>query len=424
MHMLKHLWIFALVLSVSACSPKKKENQYFVEAGSAAEKTKLEQGKPYKGLDGKEYSPVASLASAPKAAPGFEKMRDAQKPYQCADGKFYYFPAKAFVEMGITPPKAATAPVTTELTEAEKKMPVAEVNGIAITVGELNEKINARPPAWRRMYATDDKKEEFLNTNIIQEILLYDAARAGKLEEDPVVKEAAEKRMVDILRRDKIAEIRKNLNITDEDMKKYYEDNKDQFVQPEGLIAAHILVKTKAEADKIYKEITSAEKNDAVRSKIWRELVEKYSIDDESKNRGGLLGDEKHRAVVQNDPAFDKALTDALWSLKEDNAVAAPVQTAKGWHVLRRYNLRKAINISFDQAKQRLQRLVERDMITRKYQEWINGLKTSYGVKDFPENLKLVTVDLTEEPMEKDGHNGHPALMPPTMPVAPQPANP
>ncbi len=418
MHMLKHLWIFALVLMVGACSPKKKENQYFVEAGSAAEKTKLEQGKPYKGVDGKEYTPVASLASAPKAAPGFEKMRDAQKPYQSADGKFFYFPAKAMAEMGITPPKQAPAPVATELTEAEKKLPVAEVNGIIITVGELNEKINARPPAWRRMYATDDKKEEFLNTNIIQEILLYDSAKSGKLEEDPVVKEAAEKRMVDILRRDKIAEIRKNLNITDEDMKKYYEDNKDQFVQPEGLIAAHILVKTKAEADKIYKEITGAEKNDAVRSKIWRELVEKYSIDEESKTRGGLLGDEKHRAVVQNDAAFDKALTDALWSLKEDNAVAAPVQTAKGWHVLRRYNLRKAINISFDQAKQRLQRLVERDLITKKYQEWITGLKTSYGVKDFPENLKLVTVDLTEEPItEKDGHN----LMAPGMPNMPAP---
>jgi len=423
MHMLKHLWIFALVLMVGACSPKKKENQYFVEAGSSAEKVKLETGKPYKATDGKEYSPVASLASAPKAAPGFEKLRDAQKPYQGADGKFFYFPAKAFAEMGITPPKEAPAPVAAELTEAEKKMPVAEVNGNIITVGELNEKINARPPAWRRMYATDDKKEEFLNTNIIQEILLYDAAKSGKLEEDAVVKEAAEKRMVDILRRDKIAEIRKNLNITDEDMKKYYEDNKDQFVQPEGLIAAHILVKTKAEADKIFKEINGAEKNDAVRSKIWRELVEKHSIDEESKTRGGLLGDEKHRAVVQNDPAFDKAITDALWSLKEDNAVAAPVQTAKGWHVLRRYNLRKAINISFDQAKQRLQRLVERDLITRKYQEWITGLKTTYGVKDFPENLTLVTVDLTEETPDKDGH-GHEVTGPTLPPVPAPPANP
>ncbi len=407
MHKLKHLWIFALVLLIGACSPKKKEPQFFVEAGSAAEKGKLEQGKPYKGVDGKEYSPVASLASAPKAAPGFEAARDAQRPYQGADGKFFYFPAKAFAEMGITPPKEAPPAAVVELTEAEKQQPVAEVNGLVITVGELHEKINARPPAWRRMFASEDKKEEFLNTNIIQEILLYDAAKSGKLEEDPVVKEAAEKRMVDILRRDKIAEIRKGLNITDEDMKKYYEDNKDQFVQPEGLIAAHILVKTRAEADKIYKEMNTAEKNDAVRSKLWRELVEKHSIDLESKSRGGLLGDERHRAVIQNDPAFDKVLVDALWALKEDNAVAAPVQTAKGWHVLRRYNLRKAINISFDQAKQRLQRLVERDMITRQYQEWINGLKTAYGVKDFPENLPLVTVDLTEEPNEKDDGHGH-----------------
>ncbi len=418
---LKHLWIFALVLLVGACAPKKKEPQFFVEAGSAAEKTKLEQGKPYKGVDGKEYSPVASLASAPKAAPGFEKLRDAQRPFQGADGKFFYFPAKAFAEMGITPPKEAPAPAVVELTEAEKKMPVAEVNGIVVTVGELHEKINARPPAWRRMYASEDKKEEFLNTNIIQEILLYDAAKAGKLEEDAVVREAAEKRMVDILRRDKIAEIRKGLNITDEDMKKYYEDNKDQFVQPEGLIAAHILVKTKAEADKIYKDMTTAEKNDAVRSKLWRELVEKYSIDEESKTRGGLLGDEKHRAVVQNDAAFDKAITDALWALKEDNSVAAPVQTAKGWHVLRRYNLRKAINISFDQAKQRLQRLVERDMITKKYQEWVNGLKTAYGVKEVPENLKLVTVDLTEDSSEKDphGHNPLGGAPMPNMPLPP-----
>ncbi len=404
--MFKKFWILTLVLMMGACAPKKKDRQYFVEAGSPAEKANLEQGKPYKGVDGKEYAPVASLASAPKAAPGFESLREAQKPYQSADGKHFYFPQKAFIEMGITPPKDAPA-ASAELTEAEKQEIVAEVNGISITVGELHEKINARPPAWRRMYATDDKKEEFLNTNIIQEILLYEAAKAAHMEEDPVVKEAAEKRMVDILRRDKIAEIRKNLSITDEDMQKYYEDNKEQFVQPEGLIAAHILVKTKAEADRIYREITSAEDNDAVRSKLWRELVEKHSIDEQSKSRGGLLGDEKHRAVLQNDKNFEKPLVDALWKLQKDNSVSPPVQTSKGWHIVRRYNLRKAINISFDQAKQRLLRLVEREVITREYQAWIDQLKKDNNVQEFPENLKHVQVDMTDDTPEKDSHHGH-----------------
>lgn len=407
----KPLWMLAIMLWVAACAPKKKQPQFYAEPASAAEKANLEQGKAYKALDGKEYLPVASLAEAPKAAPGFDAQRTAQKPYQGSDGKNYYFPAKAFAELGIAPPKPA-APATTELTEEQKKMPVAEVNGTIITVGELHEKINARPPAWRRMYASDDKKEEFLNTNIIQEMLLYDAAKAAKLEEDPVVRDAAEKRMVDILRRDKIAEIRKNLNVTEEDMKKYYEENKEQFVQPEGLIAAQIVVRTKAEADKIYKELT-AEKNDAARSKMWRDMVEKYTIDMESKDRGGLLGDEKHRAVTKDDPAFDKAIVNTLWSLKEDNAISAPVQTSKGWHILRRYNLRKAINIDFEQAKPRLQRLVERDMITRQYQDWVNQLKTQYGVKEFPENLKFVTVDLTEE---TPGDEMHKLPVPPVTP--------
>mgnify|MGYP005839502417 CR=1 FL=1 len=399
---LKSFWMFLIVVGVAACAPKKKQPQFYVEPGSVTDKTNLEQGKAYKGLDGKEYLPVTSLETAPKAAPGFEAQRTSQKPYQSIDGKNYYFPAKAFAELGIAPPKE-TASVSTELTEEQKKLPVAEVNSSIITVGELSEKINARPPAWRRMYASDDKKEEFLNTNIIQEMLLYDAAKAAKLEDDPVVKDAAEKRMVDILRRDKITEIRKNLNVTEEDMKKYYEENKEQFVQPEGLIAAQIVVKTKTEADKLYKELI-AETNEAARSKLWRDMVEKYTIDMESKDRGGLLGDEKHRAVTKDDPAFDKAIVNALWSIKEDNAISLPVQTAKGWHILRRYNLRKAINIDFEQAKPRLQRLVERDMITRQYQEWVNQLKTQYGVKEFPENLKFVTVDLTEETHGDDMH--------------------
>jgi parvulin-like peptidyl-prolyl isomerase len=380
--------------AATACKPKKSESKHYLEPSSAGEKAKLEKGLAYRAKDGKLYSPIKSLKSAPKAAPGFKSQRAKLLPFQSLKGKYYYFPAKALAELGIKRPsskiKKPVAAVAAKLTVKERGEILAVVNGKNITVGELFDKINSRPPAWRRIFAKKEKKLEFLNNNIIVEMLLYDAAVNSNMKNDPVVQEAAKKRMSDLLRREQITKIRAKVKVTDAQMKKYYDANKPQFVQPEGIIAAHILVTTKGEADKIVTELSG--KDSKKRGRKWRNLVTKFSIDSKTKAKGGLLGDASHRVISQNDKNYDKVLVDAIWNLKKNGDTGGPVKSATGWHVIKRYNKRKALNITFAQAKRRLKRLVERQEINKAYKAWVESLKIKYKVKTFEDNVKFIKV--------------------------------
>ncbi|MBU1536470.1 peptidyl-prolyl cis-trans isomerase [Myxococcota bacterium] len=402
------LFILVATVATAGCKPKKKEARHYVEASNPQEKANLEKGVGYVAKDGKRYIPVTSLKAAPLAIPDQKERRSKMQPYQAKNGKYYYFPAQALAELGIapkamkTPPTKPDAKTATKLSEADRKQVVATVNGESITVGELYDMINSRPPAWRRIFAKKEKKLEFLNNQIIVEKLLYDAAQKTGIIKDPVVQEAANKRMVDLLRRDQITKIRATIKVSEDEMKKYYEENKSQFSQPEGMIAAHILVKTKAEAETILKTLT-ADKGAAGRQ--WRALVTKHSIDEESKAKGGLLGTAKHRVVSEKDTFFEKPLVEAIWKLKKNGDVGGPVQTSKGWHVLKRYNKRKALDITFAQAKRRLTRLVERQSINKAYTEWVNSLKKKYNIKIFPENVKYVQILAEpEKPASATGH--------------------
>src|SRR5207245_1731299 len=81
---------------------------------------------------------------------------------------------------------------------------------------------------------------------------------------------------------------------------------------------AHILVKTKAEADRIFARVTR---------RNFAGLARRYSTDTGSASRGGDLGTTRATAL---DPTFVRA---AL-SLRPGQ-ISGPVQTQFGWHVIR-----------------------------------------------------------------------------------------
>ena len=105
--------------------------------------------------------------------------------------------------------------------------------------------------------------------------------------------------------------------VTDAAIAKYYADNKTQYVVAESRDVRHILVKTKAEGDKIYTELKSGGD--------FAALAKKYSLDPGSKNNGGKLTITRGQTVA----AFDQ--TAFLLTTKQ---ISRPVKTQFGYHVI------------------------------------------------------------------------------------------
>jgi parvulin-like peptidyl-prolyl isomerase len=140
----------------------------------------------------------------------------------------------------------------------------------------------------------------------------------------------------DTLQQSKLkANVTRGIRFTDAEAKAYYDQNIAQFKVAAGRRVSHILVPTKAEADKIRAEVTPQN---------FAELARKDSTDATTKDKGGDLG-----ALVASTgligPEFDKAA-----SALKDGEISQPVKTQFGWHIIT-VDTTPAHTTSFAEAK-------------------------------------------------------------------------
>jgi foldase protein PrsA len=128
------------------------------------------------------------------------------------------------------------------------------------------------------------------------------------------------------------------IEVGQDELKKYYDEHKDQFKQGATVDARHVLVKTKAEADKV-RDLLEASGSDA----SWKKVAKQYSTDTGTKNNGGELGSFPKGRMV-------KAFEDAAFGLEIDE-ISAPVKTQYGWHVIQVTGKTPASEQSFEDAK-------------------------------------------------------------------------
>ncbi len=122
-------------------------------------------------------------------------------------------------------------------------------------------------------------------------------------------------------------ELFKNVEPSEEDIRTFYEQNRNRFNAPEERRAAHILIdfkdgkdKAKQEAEKVLAQV----KADPAK---FAELAKKYSADTLSAREGGDLGWFGKGMMV-------KPFEDAVFGA-EENTVVGPVETDFGYHIIK-----------------------------------------------------------------------------------------
>jgi parvulin-like peptidyl-prolyl isomerase len=111
--------------------------------------------------------------------------------------------------------------------------------------------------------------------------------------------------------------VTKDIKVTDADVKKYYEDNKAQYGTPESRDVRHILVKTRAQADKLYDQLKAGAN--------FATLAKKFSLDPGSKDQGGKYTVVKGQTVAP----FEQTSF-----LLEKGDISRPVKTQYGYHII------------------------------------------------------------------------------------------
>ncbi|MDR0498765.1 MAG: peptidylprolyl isomerase [Holophagales bacterium] len=168
---------------------------------------------------------------------------------------------------------------------------------------------------------------------------------------------------------------------TEEQVKGYYEENKNNFKAKDTASARHILVavrKNEKETDKLTDEEAQVKiakaKAELVGGKKWEVVAKNYSDDPGSKENGGLYENFNPVQMV-------KEFADAVRT-QEIGKIGDPVKTQFGYHIILVENRNIDQIQTFDEAQETAQKELTDKMRNDIWRSFIDSLKTELGYAD------------------------------------------
>ena len=161
-----------------------------------------------------------------------------------------------------------------------------------------------------------------------------------------------------------------NVEVSEEDVQQYYQEQAQSFAREERR-AAHILVEAGDDAQQTISTIQ--QKLDEGES--FETLAQEYSADPGSADQGGDLG-YAGRGVY--DPAFEEA----LFSL-DKGEISGPVETSFGIHLIKLEDVRRSDVPSFDELRDQLREELARNRAEERFAEVRSQLAdAAYSAED------------------------------------------
>ena len=241
---------------------------------------------------------------------------------------------------------------------------LAKVGALTVTENEVNDFLSELG-ARGQGYNTPDGRKAILEQIISSKLLLLDA-RHNLLETEPEFKAELAKLRENLLINYAGNKVISAVKVSDEDVKKYYEDNLDRFQQGATVNADHILVDSEERALEILAKIESGEMT-------FGDAAKQYSSCP-SGQQGGSLGDFGRGQMV---PEFDTA----VFEMAEGEITETPVKTQFGYHLIKLNSKSESSVMPFEEIAPQLTDMVLNEKRREAYEKKINQLKILYPVE-------------------------------------------
>ncbi len=167
-----------------------------------------------------------------------------------------------------------------------------------------------------------------------------------------------------------------NPEVPDEEIREYYERNKEGFRRKEYIRASHILIMVKEDADSEEKEQSRAKaeriRKEIVEGKDFAEMAKEFSEDGRA-SQGGDLG-YINRGYMP--PEFDQV----AFSL-EKGALSEIVQTRHGFHIIKILDKRPEGIAPYEDVKDFIGRYLQKELAKRKHDLHIKELKSKAEIE-------------------------------------------
>lgn len=238
---------------------------------------------------------------------------------------------------------------------------VATIAGEALTQAEF-EAFLKNVPAEQRAYLSNPQARQYYLEQFIAVRLFTKLGEEEKLDETDDFKEIMATIRKDVLSQLAMKSVLSGIEVSDEEIKAYYDANPNQFVKEGKVSAKHILTDSEEKCTDIFKEIAEG-------AKSFEDAAKEYSTCP-SGQQGGDLGEFGKGQMV-------KEFEDAAFS-GEIGKVIGPVKTQFGYHLIKVEKRTEPETASFDEVKENIRKTLLSQKQNQLYSEKISELKDKY----------------------------------------------
>ena len=165
----------------------------------------------------------------------------------------------------------------------------------------------------------------------------------------------------------------------------YYKANLANYLRPEKVNAAHILIDTKSRTEEEAKALAEKIRQEALNGKDFAQLADEYSDDQSVETNHGQLGFfDKSRMV--------EPFAEAAFALKETGDISPVVETKFGFHIIKLEGKKAAEPVEFERVKPEILKTLERNQEERYRVKFKNELTDIDNVTLNKEAIKDMVV--------------------------------
>jgi len=236
------------------------------------------------------------------------------------------------------------------------------------------EERNKQKEIMLKQFSSNTKKLNFLN-QIVFEDILYRKAREDKLVNDKNIQNILKSQEKSFLAQKIIEqEINNKINITESDMKNYYESHKNNYIKPEKAKISHILVANEKDALKVHQRLKNNE--------LFKDIAKDMSIDSKTSNNSGEIKEWIDNDKISYIAGFGDSVEakKIIFETKVKEVAKRDIKTDKGIHIVKVDKLEKQKEKSFAQVKQDLYQTLRTEKEREIQTKFLSSLKNKYNV--------------------------------------------
>lgn len=158
--------------------------------------------------------------------------------------------------------------------------------------------------------------------------------------------------------------IEPRVEVTEEAIKTYFEENKEKFDKEEQVEASHILVEDEATAKEVAEKLATGED--------FATLAKEYSTDEANADKGGELGFFAYGKMVEE-------FSEVAFAMDIDS-ISDPVKTTHGYHLIHVTDKQEAKEATFEDSKEEIEEILFEEGVNNEYVLLLDELKEKYKI--------------------------------------------